>query len=202
MRLLLAACAFAAAAPIAAPAPACAEEGARASVHIVFEDGRTVSRCVGLGGGQTGIDALRATGIPLVTEEFAGAGSLVCAVDGEGRAFPTESCVPPCPSGSCRFWAYFTRERATGRWAFSDTGASSRVLRDGDADAWVFGEHRIDGSSFTGAVDETVCARGVSAPLTPAAAARVPLAAVAPLGLVVLFGAGAVRRNRSRRRAA
>lgn len=203
MRVFLVACALAATAPVVAAGPACAAEGARASVHVVFEDGRTLSRCVGVGAEMTGFDALRATGLAVVTEEFAGAGSLVCAIDGQGRDFPRESCVPPCPSGACRFWAYFTRDRTTGRWTFSDTGASTRTLRDGDADAWVLGVHRIGGSTFTAKVDEAVCARGISArdPRPVAASGRVSLVAVAPIGLVVAFGAGAVRRGRRRRAA-
>lgn len=196
MRRALVALALAGALPVGAPAVACAAE-ANAAVHVIGGDGRDLARCVAIEpGATTGIDALRRAGVTLTTEEFAGAGSLVCAIDGVGSRFPDAPCVPPCAAGRCRFWAYLTRERG-GPWRFSSIGASTRILRDGDADAWVYGTHAIGRVETLPVTDDAVCQRGVSA-VAAVSRGALTLGGVAPFGLAALFAFAATRRMRRR----
>jgi hypothetical protein len=184
------------AAPIAA-APACAA-GTTAAVHVIFPGDREVAECVEIEPGvTTGVDALRATGLPLVTEEYAGSGSLVCAISGVGSAFPREACIPPCPNGRCLFWAYLTRSSG-GPWTFSSIGASTRTLAAGDEDAWVFGTHTTSSVDRIPPMRADVCGRGVSATAGAATGDGFPLAGVAPFGAAAVFGVAALRRMRRR----
>lgn len=186
--------------------PACAGDAATdaapaavAAVHVVFPGDREVARCVPIAPGETtGIEALQATGLPLVTEQFAGSGALVCAIRGVGSAFPKEACVPPCPNGRCMFWAYLTRS-AGEPWVFSSVGASSRTLGPGDEDAWVFGAHTTSSVDRIPPMRERVCAAGVAPPREPLMGGGFPLVGIAPFAAAGAFGVAAMRRMRRRR---
>lgn len=185
--------------PLGSLSVACAA-GSSAAIHVIFDDGRDISRCVPIEDGvTTGIDALRATGIPVTMEEFPGAGSLVCAISGVGSRFPNEACVPPCPNGRCVFWAYLTRS-PDGSWDFSSIGASARTLRDGDSDAWVFGSHTTSSVDRDPVTDDEVCARGVQV-AQRTTGGGFPLQGFAAFALAGAFAIGATRRMRRGRSA-
>ena len=60
-------------------------------------------------------------------------------IDGEGCAFPEESCLCQCDQpGSCGYWAYFDWDEERASWIYAAQGARQRLLGDGDLDAWVW----------------------------------------------------------------
>ena len=133
-----------------------------AGLKITFEDGRTVEYCIEFSEPEiTGADLLFRTGLPVVTALNGGLGAAVCSIDGEGCNDPGD-CFCKCRGGACAYWAYF--QRKNGAWQYSPQGAGSRIIRDGDADAWVWGS----GTSSPGAAVD--CADPTATPtLTPPA---------------------------------
>jgi hypothetical protein len=111
----------------------------RAALIVVHPDGGTRTACVSFPETEiSGYELLNRSGIPLVIDAGNPMGVMVCAIDGEGCAFPAEHCLCECSApGSCTYWAYFARN-PDGSWAYSPNGASARAVSDGDMDAWVW----------------------------------------------------------------
>jgi hypothetical protein len=171
-------------APIAACAPAASPRattnasgaptapGARhhAKLVVVFGDNSEREFCVSFAEDHiSGLDLLRRSGLPLVYEDEGGDSVFVCAIRGEGRDYPNESCIPPCPGGRCAFWGYYLFER--GAWRFSGLGAAARTVRDGDEDGWRYGEHGGRGGCAPDLVAVPSCA-GAPHAIAPLAATR------------------------------
>ena len=107
----------------------------RAALVVTFEDGHSQTFCIKFTEDFiTGLELLRRSGLPLVTSGNGGLGLAVCSIDGEGCDDPG-ACFCKIQSGG--FWVYFQYQ--SGGWAFSQIGASSREVRDGDADGWSWG---------------------------------------------------------------
>ncbi|MGQ9594781.1 MAG: hypothetical protein ACUVXH_09690 [Anaerolineae bacterium] len=116
-----------------------AEGPHRAALVVVFGEGQVQMRCVEFAEAQiSGTDLLRRSGLAVVLNETRGLGAAVCAIEGVGCQFPTEDCFCQCRGAECRYWTYWRLEG--GRWVYSSVGASSRLLGDGDVDAWVWGD--------------------------------------------------------------
>lgn len=88
----------------------------------------------------SGIELLRRSGLSLVTQVEGGLGTGVCAIDGIGSDDPT-NCFKYSTTPPYRYWVYFrwTGADPIGAWQFSNLGASTRVIRDGDIDGWSWG---------------------------------------------------------------
>lgn len=75
--------------------------------------------------------------------------AFICRIGlGSGTPYPTkeqEACVLTPPATA--YWSYWTASPGTNRWTYSQYGAMSRKLKDGDVDAWVFGGTDIGGST-------------------------------------------------------
>ncbi len=141
------------------------EEGPfRVGVVVVDANGAVTRRCVAFAAESiTGVELLEATDLEPVLS-VSGGGVTLCALDDLGC--PASDCFCECRSAPCHYWSYFHR---TGEgWAYAGVGAATRRLRDGDVDAWVWG----DGSQRP---PEVTFAELCSSPETP-----VPEATPAP----------------------
>ncbi len=120
--------------------PVAATEGPhRAGLIVVHGDGRTIQQCVAFAEETvTGITLLERSGLDLNVDPSNAIGIAVCRIDNEGCSYPRQSCFCQCIGASCIYWSYWLLT-ADGRWTYSNLGASNRIVRDGDVDAWVWG---------------------------------------------------------------
>ncbi len=114
--------------------------GGRAGLVVRHGDGRLGTACVSFEGDAiSGEDLLAGSGFDLRLDAANALGALICSIDGEGCAFPEESCLCQCDQpGSCGYWAYFVWDEQRTSWTYAAQGARQRLLRDGDLDAWVW----------------------------------------------------------------
>ena len=134
-----------------------------ASLVVKFGDGRALTFCIEFSEDSiTGMQLLKRSGLPVITAASGGIGAAVCSIDGEGCIDPG-NCFCHCTGGSCLYWVYL--RYVSGAWEYSSVGAGSRVLRNGDSDAWVWG-----GAGATPGTSGVVCVAPVP---TPSAAATV-----------------------------
>ncbi|MCS6845928.1 MAG: ECF transporter S component [Caldilineales bacterium] len=159
------------------PAPAVAQEGqpSRAGLVVDFGNGTVITRCVDLGpsGQATGEQLLRAAGLSL-TAEYSAMGAAICSIEGVGCNYPMQPCWCQCTSSPCVYWIYYYL--ANGQWVYSNLGASSRIVRAGDVDGWVWGA----GTSNQGALPPVrtfaeICAAPTPTPTPTATATPTPL---------------------------
>jgi hypothetical protein len=108
-----------------------------ASLVVTFDDDRTITFCIEFSEESiTGIELLERSGLPVNRGTAGGLGSQVCMIDGQGCSDPGD-CFCQCKGGTCAYWIYHRRNN--GVWQYSSIGAGIRTIRDGDADAWVWG---------------------------------------------------------------
>ncbi len=108
-----------------------------ASLAVTFGDGETVTFCIEFSEDTiTGAELLQRSGLAVVTAGSGGLGAAVCSIDGQGCNDPGD-CFCACTGGTCTYWAYFRYH--DGGWLYSPTGAGTRTISNGDADAWVWG---------------------------------------------------------------
>lgn len=129
--ILLSACA-----PAASPGPS---DGGRAALIIVDSQRATYQTCVEVRGAETtGQELIGLAGLPITLDERNAMGALVCAIDGQGCAFPAEDCLCQCRGlGECAYWASFVRT-PPGEWTYAALGLSAQKVRPGDLYAWVW----------------------------------------------------------------
>lgn len=111
----------------------------RAGLVVMHADGSTRTACVEYAGPSLpGEELLSRSGMAVSLDSGNAMGSLVCSIDQEGCAFPSEPCLCGCDSpGACTYWAYFHLDRDAG-WVYSALGAQMRQVGAGDLDAWVW----------------------------------------------------------------
>lgn len=122
--------------PAAAPGQTA---GGRAALIIVGPDGATRQTCVTFRPTEiTGQELLELAAIPVALDERNPMGALVCAIDGQGCAYPAETCLCQCQGlGDCAYWASFVRT-PPGSWTYAVQGVSAQQVRPGDLYAWVW----------------------------------------------------------------
>ena len=109
----------------------------QAGLSVTFDDGTMLTFCIEFSEDAiTGAELLRRSGLPVVTASSGGIGAAVCSIDGEGCNDPGD-CFCHCKGGTCEYWAYYRYNN--GAWQYSPVGAGNRTIRNGDADAWVWG---------------------------------------------------------------
>ncbi|MEX0788469.1 MAG: hypothetical protein WD906_02940 [Anaerolineales bacterium] len=130
--LLLAACA-------AGSTPAASTTLNRAGLVVLHADGSTRTACVEFEGSTLpGEELLSRSGMAVSLDSRNAMGSLVCSIDQEGCAFPSEPCLCGCGTpGACMYWAYFHRDGGAA-WVYSALGAQMRQVAAGELDAWVW----------------------------------------------------------------
>ena len=155
--------------PVAASPAAQGQGPNRAGLVVVHGDGRVVTRCVSFEEPEiSGLSLLQQSGLNFLTESGP-MGSTLCALDGEGC--PATDCFCECKGTPCAYWNYFHRS-ADGSWAYSGLGVAVWPVKNGDMDAWVWG----DGSQTPPALSfDAVCSGATGE--APAAAPDTPTSA-------------------------
>jgi hypothetical protein len=114
--------------------PASAQKEQRAGLIVQFGDGNYVTRCISFAEKSiTGLELLIRSGLRITTW-----GTAVCRIEQEGCDYPAQRCFCQCLATPCRYWSYW--HRRDGRWAYSQVGAGYHRVRDGDIDAWLWGD--------------------------------------------------------------
>lgn len=114
----------------AQPAP----QQQRATLIVQFSDQTYLTHCVSFGQDSiTGLDLLKRAGLEVITW-----GTAVCRIEEAGCDYPRERCFCQCLAPPCRFWSYWQWQDE--RWVYSQIGAGQHQVRDGDAEAWVWGD--------------------------------------------------------------
>jgi hypothetical protein len=177
------------------PSAALAEGANRAGVIVVFGPDQVVTTCVSFGEPQLlGSELLRRAGLRVVSASTAGVGDSICKINGVGCNFPGEHCFCQCLGSPCLYWNYWYLQN--GKWVYSGRGAGNRTVRNGDVDAWVWGDGNtsppvVDPAALCGLAGAAAptamplsatptrmpaSATPVPAPATPAASATATLA--------------------------
>ena len=113
----------------------------RVGLYVQFEEGSVVTQCVELETDQaTGLDVLRQSGLELSFKVEGMLGTAICKIGETGCNYPGEDCFCQCLGTPCRYWTYWYAEG--GQWKYSPVGASSRRVKDGDVEGWVWGNGR------------------------------------------------------------
>ncbi|MGI8426791.1 MAG: hypothetical protein ACR2FO_06180 [Actinomycetota bacterium] len=111
--------------------PACASESNHAGVVVQLSANDERTYCLSFESQSlSGIEALRATGLPLVTKSNGSLGEFVCKIGGVG----TEA--SNCPASDNSYWVYWHFQ--DGRWGQSGLGASSSRVHCGGVDGWTW----------------------------------------------------------------
>jgi len=140
------------------PLPALAD-ASRAGVIIIdgTAGGTPTAICVPFAQKElTGIELLHQARPDLITQ-VSMAGEAVCKIGPTGCNYPAEDCFCACRGSECLYWSYWYREGD--RWVYSARGASSRRVRHGDLDAWVWGNGQTTPPDLTW---EEVCSNSPS----------------------------------------
>ncbi len=172
---------------------------AAGAVGIVVRhgDGRILYAYVPLtSDAMTGAQALQQSGLTLNVTAGGAYGTAVCAIDHEGCDSPKENCFCKSYGNPSFFWHYFARG-TDGAWHTASTGASNRVLHDGDVDGWSWTSGDSDLPPVTLA-QITTAVQTTNAPPTPlgASPSLVADAPAAPTPAASLTTATAERQPR------
>ena len=129
-------------------APTNAQTQNRAGLVIQYGDGSVATTCVRFGEPSiTGLDLLMRSGLS-IHAEVSGLGAAVCAINGQGCAYPAQPCFCQCQGANCAYWNYL--HLIDGAWQYSPVGASGYAVTDGAVDGWAWGDqhtpppHTID----------------------------------------------------------
>ena len=140
-----------------------------AGVVIDYGDGRIETACVAFAGdGIAGDELLVRAGVEV--NHFSG---LVCSIDEVGchHSGSFDSCTCECGSGDpCVYWAFFSQEYGDAAWRYSSLGFRGLDARDGDLQAWRWGEGRPGAAPAPALLSfEDVCGHPPSSFVTPTA---------------------------------
>ena len=160
--------------------PARAQDDQQAGLIVVHGDGTLTQQCVAFAEESiSGYELLKRAGVAMRVE--AGSiGATVCSIDGEGCAFPQESCFCRCEGGPCTYWSYW--RLADDGWQYQNLGAGNTKVRNGDVEAWHWAEGTPkDAKKPPPVTFDALCAAPTpTAPSLSNAAAATPLPASAP----------------------
>ena len=116
-----------------------AEGSHRAGLIIVYGADDVFSSCVSFGEAElSGAELLYRAGLRVLVSAAPGVGTAICRINDVGCSFPGEQCFCQCLGSPCIYWNYWTWQN--GDWVYSGRGAGNRAVRDGDLDAWVWGD--------------------------------------------------------------
>jgi hypothetical protein len=122
---------------VAPASPAFAQEPNQAGLLVVQGNGAVLSSCVSFSEESvSGYDLLVAAGHDLTSEQAA-MGATICSIEGEGCAYPQESCFCRCQGSECIYWSYWRLTEAG--WQYANLGAANQRVMPGDVQAWVWG---------------------------------------------------------------
>ena len=72
-----------------------------------------------------------------------GLGAGVCKINNDGCSFPIEDCFCQCQGLACVYWSYW-HLRPNNTWDYSQLGASSFMLGNGQVDGWRWGAGAVN----------------------------------------------------------
>jgi hypothetical protein len=148
--------------------PARAVQANRAGLIVVYGTGNTFSTCVSFSeAGLSGAELLRRAGLTVISQST-WQGEAICKINTVGCNVPTQ-CFCQCPGNPCVYWGYWVLQG--GNWVYSGMGASSRIVHNGDVDAWVWGN---DSTTPPALGLDVLCAAAQAATITPTVT-RTPL---------------------------
>lgn len=123
----------------AQPLPARADGTHRVALIVMHGDGSITIRCVSFTEDEiSGAEILRRAGLNVRFTGYSGFGAGVCAIDGEGCSLEGQDCFCQCPGSTCNYWSYW--HWRDGRWQYSQVGAESFKVHDGDVEGWIWGD--------------------------------------------------------------
>ncbi|GEM_PF-1331275 len=130
---------------LAIPSPAIPHSGPtrqnQAGLIVRTGPNEVVSQCVSFDEEWiSGLALLERSGLPFAAVNDERYGAFICGIADVGC--PADRCLCAYPP---RYWQYWLLER--GGWQISPVGASSRVVRDGDVDGWIW-SNGADGPVF------------------------------------------------------
>jgi hypothetical protein len=122
---------------------ALAQQPNRAGLVVDFGD-HLITRCVEFSEPEiTGYAVLRRAGLELVVDASNPMGVIICDIN-DTSGCPASSCFCRCQGSPCIYWAY--HRLVDGSWQYSQLGASSQKVHDGDVQGWAWGEGAINDS--------------------------------------------------------
>jgi hypothetical protein len=117
----------------------------RAGVVVTHDDGATATRCVSFAEDViSGYELLTRSGLELAVEANA-TGATVCSLDGQGCAFPEQSCFCKCQGSPCVYWSYWRLE--DDGWSYQTIGAGGTQVTDGAVEGWRWGAGTVDSAT-------------------------------------------------------
>lgn len=136
----------------------------QAGLLVLHGDGSVQSRCVSFSESQiSGEELLRRSGLAMVTETTS-MGATICSLDGEGCAYPSQSCFCQCQGSPCIYWSYWLRQDANA-WEYSNMGATGSVILPGMVAGWRWGEaDPAASSSMPGLTVADICVAPTATP--------------------------------------
>ncbi|MFZ4850077.1 MAG: hypothetical protein ACOYL7_13190 [Caldilinea sp.] len=123
-------------------APVRAQSDSHAGLVVVHGDGSVVTRCVPFPEESIRGDLLLARSGLELSIEANSMGATLCQIDGEGCAYPQQSCFCQCTGKSCLYWSYW--RLVDGDWLYSNAGAGNTQVQDGQVDGWRWGIGTVD----------------------------------------------------------
>jgi hypothetical protein len=139
----------------------------RVALIVRFGDGSTQTKCVEFNESQiTGLEALTRSGLSVIYQA-SGSSATVCKIQSDGCNYPSQSCFCQCSGGSsCVYWSYWHLK--SGAWQYSQLGASSYMVSNGNVEGWVWGAGSPSSAPQPPVVDfNSVCAPPATATFTP-----------------------------------
>jgi hypothetical protein len=110
----------------------------RAGLVVRYADGKVETRCVTFAEASlSGTQLLERAGLKPVINVAGAFGGAVCSINGQGCKYPAEDCFCKCMGTQCEYWAYY--RWADNAWSYSQTGAGSVQVSDGDVQGWSWG---------------------------------------------------------------
>ncbi|WP_322486902.1 hypothetical protein [Chloroflexus sp.] len=149
----------------------------RAGVVVRFGNGEVVTACVEFSEPSiSGLELLERSGLPVISQQSS-IGAAVCKIGREGCDYPATSCF--CArdqQGRAVYWAFYRRE--AGAWRYSNLGASSVRVSDGDLHGWAWGPGDASGGAAPPSLElADVCRSAAAEPVATAEPTATPLPA-------------------------
>ena len=127
------------AALLAAQPPAASQEAPRpARAALVVDTGTEVKKvCLRFTSPSVAaLAVLQRAGVDAKTTTFAGTGVAVCSLCGKGC--PADGTCLTC--GGNEYWSYWRAAAGSSTYEYAQEGVADHVVRDGDVDAWRWGD--------------------------------------------------------------
>ncbi|MFN2205656.1 MAG: hypothetical protein ACK2UT_07050 [Candidatus Promineifilaceae bacterium] len=118
-----------------------AQDGNRAALVIRMNDQDVQTACVEFSEPQiSGFDLLQQSGIEFAVD-IQSMGAKICSIEQTGC--PADDCWCQCKGGGdCIYWSYW--HRLNEQWHYSQGGASTYSLGDGDVEGWSWGPGSVN----------------------------------------------------------